>query len=75
MSEKLAANVDDYVTRNPDGLLCSANDDDDEEDDDDSGGPLLYHKFESIMQLKYMRSLAEPGESVGILASQVEMTL
>ena len=28
-------------------------------------------KFESLIQFKYLRSLAEPGEAVGLLAAQV----
>eukprot|EP00118_Oscarella_pearsei_P022871 m.268148 g.268148 ORF g.268148 m.268148 type:complete len:640 (+) comp40524_c1_seq34:3255-5174(+) len=68
VSEKLTSDLEVYVARNPDGLLRESGGDDDE--DDDESGPLVKGKFESMMQLIYVRSLAEPGESVGLLASQ-----
>lgn len=69
-SEKFAQKVDDYIKKNPDYLLRSKGDGND---------PLwlsschdLIHdkKFKLLMQIKYMRSLIEPGEAVGLLASQ-----
>ena len=48
------------------------------------GTPLSNHplscrfsvqKFESLIQFKYLRSLAEPGEAVGLLAAQVCLVL
>ena len=36
-----------------------------------SGDLLSPEKFESLIQFKYLRSLAQPGEAVGLLAAQV----
>lgn len=36
-----------------------------------STGLLSPEKFESLIQFKYLRSLAQPGEAVGLLAAQV----
>jgi DNA-directed RNA polymerase I subunit RPA1 len=54
--------LDDYVGNNPDGLLC----------DEESTTHAMVHKgkFSTMVELKFMRSLIEPGESVGLLASQ-----
>ena len=35
-----------------------------------STGKITEKKFRALMQLKYMRSLINPGEAVGIIASQ-----
>jgi DNA-directed RNA polymerase I subunit RPA1 len=62
VSEKLEDLLDDYVGNNPDGLLC----------DEESTTHAMVHKgkFSTMVELKFMRSLIEPGESVGLLASQ-----
>ena len=36
-----------------------------------SSEQLSVEKFESLIQFKYLRSLAQPGEAVGLLAAQV----
>ena len=67
-SEKFAEKVDEYVKTNPSGLL--------KKKDDDASSmrrrmPLVSTRhFKLIMNVKYMRSLVEPGEAVGLLASQ-----
>lgn len=68
-SEKFAKAVQDYVKSNPDNLLKSKN----------SGlqkwfkqrhDPMSSHVFKTLMNVRYMRSLVDPGEAVGLLASQ-----
>ncbi|TFK55537.1 beta and beta-prime subunits of DNA dependent RNA-polymerase [Heliocybe sulcata] len=68
-SEKFAEKVAEYIKANPHDLLRSK----------DAGGkvevkrrhPLLHTKtFQLLMNVKYMRSLIEPGEAVGLIASQ-----
>ncbi|KAJ7228454.1 hypothetical protein GGX14DRAFT_413252 [Mycena pura] len=66
-SEGFATAVDKYIKSNPDRLLK------------DKGKEELYSSrrtlarpkhFRMLMNVKYMRSLVEPGEAVGLLASQ-----
>ncbi|KAI0335618.1 beta and beta-prime subunits of DNA dependent RNA-polymerase [Cubamyces sp. BRFM 1775] len=67
-SELFADKVDDYVKKNPHGLL--------REKGDDAlpikrrKAPLSKKNFQLLTSVKYMRSLVEPGEAVGLLASQ-----
>jgi DNA-directed RNA polymerase beta' subunit len=68
-SEKFAEAVEDYVKSNPHRLLTS------KEVEGDlpikRRFPLISRQqFRLLMNLKYMRSLVEPGEAVGLLASQ-----
>ncbi|KAH9482769.1 DNA-directed RNA polymerase I subunit rpa1 [Psilocybe cubensis] len=66
-SEEFASAVDEYVKSNPSKLL---------EDPDSTPfykcrkEPMLPRNFRTLMNAKYMRSLVEPGEAVGLLASQ-----
>ncbi|KAH9850735.1 beta and beta-prime subunits of DNA dependent RNA-polymerase [Lenzites betulinus] len=67
-SELFADKVDDYVKKNPHGLLRAKG---------DVGlpikrrkAPLSKRNFQLLTSVKYMRSLVEPGEAVGLLASQ-----
>ncbi|KAF7301868.1 DNA-directed RNA polymerase subunit [Mycena indigotica] len=66
-SEGFATAVNKYIKTNPDGLIR------------DKGKDELYNSsrtlarskhFRALMNVKYMRSLVEPGEAVGLLASQ-----
>ncbi|KAF8165499.1 hypothetical protein B0H34DRAFT_743123 [Crassisporium funariophilum] len=66
-SEEFATAVDQYVKTNPQELLAGA----------DSAAkyrsrktPMGVKDFRRLMNHKYMRSLVEPGEAVGLLASQ-----
>ncbi|CAK5262993.1 unnamed protein product [Mycena citricolor] len=66
-SESFAAAVDDYVKKNPDELLSEKG----KELPYQSSRSLVNPKnFKTLMNIKYMRSLVEPGEAVGLLASQ-----
>ncbi|KAI0082411.1 beta and beta-prime subunits of DNA dependent RNA-polymerase [Panus rudis PR-1116 ss-1] len=67
-SEKFARKVEEYVKKNPSKLLRSK---------DDNGliikrrRPLpSSKKFKLLMNVKYLCSLVDPGEAVGLLASQ-----
>ncbi|RDB19957.1 DNA-directed RNA polymerase I subunit rpa1 [Hypsizygus marmoreus] len=66
-SEQFAVAVDQYAKTNPHNLLKS------------KGQapwyksrkqPMLPHNFRLLMNVKYLRSLVDPGEAVGLLASQ-----
>ena len=62
VSETFQDKLDDFVSENP-SLFSSK--------DKKSDSPSLSEKkFRALMQLKYMRSVINPGESVGIIASQ-----
>ena len=63
VSEQLASSVRDYVRRNPDGALRAA---DADGDDNRIDGEV----FERLIHFKALRSLIEPGESVGTQAAQ-----
>ena len=61
-SEKFYSELSEYIKSNPDALLkreASAGD-----------KKVLADSFEALMQLKYVHSLVEPGEAVGLLAAQ-----
>jgi DNA-directed RNA polymerase I subunit RPA1 len=57
-----------YIDENPDNILDEAEDNDDAADSTDKRPRP--ETFEALMQLKYLYSLVEPGESVGLLAAQ-----
>ncbi|EJD01575.1 beta and beta-prime subunits of DNA dependent RNA-polymerase [Fomitiporia mediterranea MF3/22] len=68
-SEKFAQKVEEYIKSNPDHMLKDKN----------AEAPLwlsksrkgISHKmFRMLMNVKYMRSMVDPGEAVGLLASQ-----
>lgn len=68
-SEKFAQKVDEYIKSNPDNLLKIKG----------AQAPEWVSKrrdqmsktrFQMLMNIKYMRSLVDPGEAVGLLASQ-----
>ncbi|KAI0959721.1 hypothetical protein AcW1_004466 [Taiwanofungus camphoratus] len=68
-SEKFAEKVDEYVKKNPQDLLKKKGLD--ENLPIKRRKPLFSAKqFRLLMNVKYMRSLVEPGEAVGLLASQ-----
>ncbi len=66
-SERFAERLNDYIKSNPDNLLKSKND-----------GLSIRRRhalrstndFRLMMMFKYLRSLVEPGEAVGLLAGQ-----
>lgn len=71
-SEMFAEKVKEYMKKNPDGLLK-------QKDGDDilpkvkrkpKHGLVKKGQFQALMNVKYMKSLIEPGEAVGLLASQ-----
>lgn len=65
-SEAFADALKDYVKKNPDRLLKG----DFEQNWNSRRVPLSAGSFRLLMHVKYMRSLVEPGEAVGLLASQ-----
>lgn len=63
-SEKFAEAVENYIKTNPDQLLKS-------KETEARLQPLMTSRnFRLLLNFKYMRSLVEPGEAVGLLASQ-----
>ncbi|KAJ7590794.1 hypothetical protein C8J56DRAFT_858082 [Mycena floridula] len=75
-SEQFAVAVDRYVAANPSGLLQPKKKKNVKEDDQEGYVvkrriPLVNNVgFKLLMNLKYLRSLVDPGEAVGLLASQ-----
>ncbi|CCM05554.1 uncharacterized protein FIBRA_07781 [Fibroporia radiculosa] len=68
-SERFAEKVEEYVKRNPHGLLRKKHQE--EGMQIRRRKPLLPMKhFKLLVNVKYMRSLVDPGEAVGLLASQ-----
>ena len=61
-SFRLVANYVQYTDSNPDQLLKNKK--------KDPTGEVLKKTFESLLDVKYMRSLVEPGEAVGVVAGQ-----
>ncbi|KAF1973318.1 DNA-directed RNA polymeras-like protein I subunit [Bimuria novae-zelandiae CBS 107.79] len=60
-SEKFFAAKQEYCDKNPDGLIKKKKSDE---------GQLLKKTFERMLDVKYLRSLVEPGEAVGVVAGQ-----
>jgi len=67
VSERFHDEVTMYMASNADGMLV---DEDKDEDEEISRGKIPNTNFHPLMLIKYMRSLVEPGEAVGLLASQ-----
>lgn len=60
VSEKFQDDVNFYIKHNPDSVLV----------EDDNNGNVSKGTFLPLMLIKYMRSMVEPGEAVGLLAGQ-----
>lgn len=65
VSEKFYKSLEAYLKSNPDNLPW-----DDLEATQPGHQPLNKERFRALMNLKYMHSLVEPGEAVGLLAAQ-----
>ncbi|KIW46638.1 uncharacterized protein PV06_02298 [Exophiala oligosperma] len=61
-SESFATELSAYIKENPDKLIRDKK--------TNPGGIISKKTFQSIMDLKYMRSIVEPGEAVGVVAAQ-----
>ncbi|KAI3612276.1 dna-directed rna polymerase i subunit rpa1 [Moniliophthora roreri] len=68
-SEHFAEAMEMYIKRN-ERKLISKKDEDEEERWTNRIKRISASHFRLLMQIKYMRSLVEPGEAVGLLASQ-----
>ncbi|KAH7930704.1 beta and beta-prime subunits of DNA dependent RNA-polymerase [Leucogyrophana mollusca] len=68
-SEKFAEAIDKYIKTNPHNLLKSKTPSDDNTLKRRKL-PMKQTHFRLLMNVKYMRSLVDPGEAVGLLASQ-----
>ena len=69
-SEKFARAIDQYVKKNKDKLLIVKKDASGEPDPLRRKGLIKPNNFRQLMNVRYLRSLVEPGEAVGLLASQ-----
>jgi DNA-directed RNA polymerase I subunit RPA1 len=61
MSEKIYTQSKAYVNENADGLI---------KDKKTGKGVLSKRNFNSIMEMRYLKAVAEPGEAVGVVAGQ-----
>ncbi|KAI7821035.1 hypothetical protein BC939DRAFT_504581 [Gamsiella multidivaricata] len=68
VSEAFERKLTDYVEKNPDGIIQSPGDPATKKSERYKG--LDKKKFKAMMYLRYMNSLVEPGEAVGLLAAQ-----
>ncbi|KAF8580902.1 beta and beta-prime subunits of DNA dependent RNA-polymerase [Ramaria rubella] len=69
-SERFARAVNNYVTKNPDKLIVMKRSADNESDKLRRKGLIGHRNFRQLMNVRYLRSLVDPGEAVGLLASQ-----
>jgi hypothetical protein len=69
-SEKFAEKIAEYVKSNPDGLLKVKKEEGDLPKPKRRVDVMTSKRFQMLMNVKYMRSLVDPGEAVGLLASQ-----
>lgn len=67
-SEKFAEAMNQYIKANPDDSIKSKKDK--ESALKTRHPPIPATRFRMLMNVKYMRSLVDPGEAVGLLASQ-----
>lgn len=63
VSEKFQDKLEDFISKNPKVFAQNR-------EEAKATGKLTEKKFRALMQLKYMRSIVNPGEAVGIIASQ-----
>ncbi|KAF7505883.1 hypothetical protein GJ744_012418 [Endocarpon pusillum] len=63
-SESFQLALDDYVAENPDKLIR------DKKKRIDGDGVISKKTLQGIMDVKYMKSLVDPGETVGVIAAQ-----
>jgi DNA-directed RNA polymerase I subunit RPA1 len=74
MSEKYSRKVDEYLEKNPQALLAPKKSKDKEHADLPHGvreDMLVPQKsFRQLAQMRFVKSLVDPGEAVGLLASQ-----
>jgi DNA-directed RNA polymerase I subunit RPA1 len=68
VSDKFSNSVDEYIQKNPDKLLSSK--DSKNSKSGWSNKKIKPGRFRALMDVKYMHSLVEPGEAVGLLAAQ-----
>ncbi|KAG0223526.1 hypothetical protein BGW41_005462 [Actinomortierella wolfii] len=68
VSEAFEKKLNDYVEKNPDGIIQDGNGPKTKLSERYKG--LDKKKFKAMMYLRYMNSLVEPGEAVGLLAAQ-----
>ncbi|KAI8982682.1 hypothetical protein BDB01DRAFT_851164 [Pilobolus umbonatus] len=66
VSERFALAMKDYIDKNPDHMPFKKG----EETKDGRYRGLTKNKFKALMHLKYLHSLVESGEAVGLLAAQ-----
>ncbi|KAF9387865.1 hypothetical protein CPB97_001922 [Podila verticillata] len=69
VSEAFEKKLDEYVEKNPDGIIQNPDDKNVTKKSERYKG-LDKKKFKAMMYLRYMNSLVEPGEAVGLLAAQ-----
>ena len=62
-SEKVFRGSRDYVEKNPDGLIKDRKKEDDR-------GVVSKKNFQAILDVRYLRSVVEAGEAVGVVAGQ-----
>ncbi|KAF9430196.1 hypothetical protein BGZ76_000935 [Entomortierella beljakovae] len=68
VSEAFEKKLNDYVENNPDGIIQNPDVPTTKKSERFKG--LDKKKFKAMMYLRYMNSLVEPGEAVGLLAAQ-----
>ncbi|OAD76996.1 hypothetical protein PHYBLDRAFT_123028 [Phycomyces blakesleeanus NRRL 1555(-)] len=68
VSERFAIQMKNYIDKNPDKMPFSKSDA--ISPNNQRYANLSKNKFKALMQLKYLHSLVEAGESVGLLAAQ-----
>jgi DNA-directed RNA polymerase I subunit RPA1 len=62
-SEKFSRDLDHYLDENPEKVLYR-------KEKKHFNNVIVGKAFQALMRLKYLRSLVEPGEAVGVLAAQ-----
>ncbi|KAL1473085.1 hypothetical protein MTO96_038939, partial [Rhipicephalus appendiculatus] len=72
VSERLDALIEDYVERNPHGLLLA---DESEEGQDAGKKTISADEFRKLVYMRNMKAICDPGEPVGLLAAQVSLIL
>ena len=72
ISEKVYEKMHEYILNDPDNKFKSNKNDNNKnnEDNNNNKNKISRSKFKNIIFLKYLTSLIQPGESVGVLAAE-----
>ncbi|KAJ3039738.1 hypothetical protein HK097_002758 [Rhizophlyctis rosea] len=70
VSERFVEELDEYTKQNPSDIISTPSTTSSDFKKKHAGDLIKEKDFKALMEMKYMQSLVEPGEAVGLLAAQ-----